>query len=194
MAVAVGSGVAVWVPFAAAAFGSAVTLAIAYIQSLGTSADRRQAAKEAAAEREVARENRREERRQRLLDDHRERQYATLTELQEQLSEFVRAIGRAHHADTQVWQAAGKPTEYPVQLLPPGLSETLNALQRRVLVLAQRTADDEIRDAATRLVTSAMRISDADRPAADGLMRRLAADFLTVNERIGTALAAIPSE
>lgn len=194
MAVVVGSGVAVWVPFAAAAFGSAVTLAIAYIQSLGARADRRQAAKEAAVEREVARENRREERRQRLLDEHRERQYATLTELQEQLSDFIRAVGRAHHADTQAWQAAGKPTAYPVRPLPPGLSDTLNTLQRRVLVLAQRTADNEIRDAATSLVTMAMRISDADRRAADGIMRRLAADFPAVNERIGTALAAIPSE
>jgi hypothetical protein len=186
--------VAVWVPIATAFGGSVVTLAVAWLQSKSAGADRRQAAIEASAERAIAAEDRHEERRQQLLDEHRERQYATLVELQQRVSDFVRAVGAAHHSDEMAWKHAGEPSHFPVSLLPEEMSEQLTTTQRRVLVLSQRAADPEIREGVKNIVTQGIQATSEGLDATRAAMKQMANGFPALNELIGAALRAIPSD
>lgn len=187
------SGVAAWVPIVTFVGGSAVTLGVEYIRSLTARADRRQAAADAKAEREAATNARREERTQRLTDEHRARQRDALTELQERLSDFIRATGQGHHADEMAWEAAGLESEHqPVSQNPPGISDEINTQQRRMMILAQRVEDDEVRALMREITAAASELTLAGRGAARSTMLKLARDFERANERIGAQLRAIP--
>jgi hypothetical protein len=192
---ATSSGVAAWVPIVTFVGGSAVTLAVEYIRSITARADRRQAAAEAKAERDAAADTRREERTQRLADEHRARQRDTLRELQERLSDFIRAVGQGHHADEMAWAAAGPEAEcQPVGQNAPGISDEVNTQQRRMMTLAQRVEDDEVRELIREIIAAASELTLAGRDAANSTMLRLARDFQRANDRIGVQLRAIPQD
>jgi hypothetical protein len=147
-----------WLPVLTFVGGSGVTLGVEYLRTLSVRADRRQAAIERREDREAERSAKERERRLQLEDEHRAGQREALTELQDKLSDYMRKSGEAEHADYVAWQRAGRPDDYPVSLLSPGVSEDLNALQRRIQILAERVDDEQIRRLGVRVPPSALDI------------------------------------
>lgn len=187
------SGSALWLPIATFVGGSGVTLGVEYLRSLTARADRQQVANEAKEERVAATNARSDERMQRLADEHRARQRDALTELQERLSDYMRANGRAHHADEMAWDSAGRDSENgPATLLPSDLSDELNSLQRRIAILAERVDDGEVRRLVREIVHAASGLAMASRQDAKRLMEKLITLFQRANERIGEQLRELP--
>lgn len=191
-------GVPWWVPVVTLVLGAMVTLGVETIRSRDARADRQQAATERRADRAAEREALDRERGQRLADEHRRQQRDSLTELQEAMSSYIRLIGRGHHHDVMAWRAAGEPAEYPVDMLPEGLSEEINVVERRVQVLSQRVDDAEVRDGVREVVVCglgaipARKVGDAG--SANAALGRMVTAFSTLNERIGSILRGLPND
>ncbi len=171
-----------------------ITLTGEYIRSLNSREDRRLESADRAADREAEVKARQDVRVQALADEQRSFQRDTLLELQEQLSDFLRLGGEAVHHDRQAWRAAGEPDHYPVSLLPEGVSDGYNVLQRRIQILTQRVNDDELRAMVTLFVdlstasTNAKSMVDADRFETECVLQ-----FRSTNECIGSLLRMRPT-
>ncbi len=185
-------GVAAWVPIVTFVGGSIVTVGIEYIRVLNSREDRRQTSEEAKADRDATRLERAEERHQRLSDEHRNEQRETLLELQEKLSDYLRSIGKAHNADQQAWSDAGEPAQYPVSLLPDGLSEEINVVQRRVQILSQRVDNDKVREEVSNLISAAAEMMLNRDAKSQRVLLTIAKSFESLNGLIGSALRTRP--
>ena len=184
-----------WVAVLSFASGSGVTLAVEYMRTLSARADRRQAALERREDRETERLVRERERRLQLEDEHRASQRETLTELQDKLSDYIRRSGEAQHADQMAWRKAGEPDSYPVSLLPDPLDIDLNTLQRRIQILAARTADEQIRsdvDALIGHVNESLLSTKADKAWRVG--GQAAKEFGALNSLIGEKLRSLAAQ
>jgi hypothetical protein len=190
------SGTAWWLPIVTFVGGAVLTLAAAYLQALTARADRGQAAADRRQDRAEERAARQEERRQELADEYRARQRDALTELQEQLSGFMRLIGRAHHADEMGWKQAGEPKDqYPVGPLPEGLGEEINGVQRRLQVLRERVDDAAVRASVSDFIHTGNAVIPAagDHAATNAAFGQFAAAFQPLNEQIGSMLRTLPN-
>lgn len=184
-----------WVPVLSFAGGSGVTLTVEYLRSLTARADRRQTAIERREDREAERTARQVERRVQLEDERRVDQREALTELQDKLSDYIRTSGEAQHADQMAWQKAGKPSRYPVSQLPPSLSETLNTLQRRVQILAERIDNERVRKGVAALVAQVnSSLTDKSPDTAWQLGARTAEDFGALNSIVGEELRSLTAQ
>lgn len=76
---------------------------------------------------------------------HLENQLAWLVELQEVLSDFMRAFGEIEHTDIMAVRNSGQ-ERARVPLLNEELDDRANVLQRRAIVLASRIDADEVRN------------------------------------------------
>jgi hypothetical protein len=190
-------GVPLWVPVLTLVVGAAVPVLVEYIRTFSARADRTQAAAERRAERDHDLKAREEERRQNLTDKRQAYQRDTLTELQEQLSSLTRITGKAHHADRAAWKAASRPTTYPVSLLPPGVSDEFNVVQRRVLILSERVDEAVIRDGVRSLlqaIGNAVPLPGVSTAAeADTALLQAVERFRSLNETIGSTLRSLPA-
>jgi hypothetical protein len=186
-----------WVPILTLIVGSLVTLGVEYIRTVNARADRQEAAIERKEDREAERAAREQERRGNLADEHRAQQRDALVELQEKVSAYIRLNGDAQHADSMAWKAAGEPADrFPVSLLPEGLSDEINAVQRRMQVLAQRIDDAGVRDLVGQLVQTANTLivpSDRKPPSAAAQIRMSDA-FQALNDQIGRILRSLPTD
>jgi hypothetical protein len=191
-----------WLPVLTFVGGSGVTLGVEYLRTIVAREDRRQDAAERAADRQaVAAEraadrravaaDRRQRREAHLRDSLRAERREAMLELQEQLSDFGRKVGAANHADLMAWRAAGEPEHYPVAQLPDGLSEDLNRLQRRILVLKERIDDEQLRTLVSRFLELAL-AEGRSRVEAERQMREAMSRFAAVNSRIGALLRSSP--
>jgi hypothetical protein len=181
-----------WIPILSFVGGSGVTLAVEYLRSLSARADRRQAALERREDREADRSVRERERRLQLEDEHRTSQREVLTELQDKLSDFIRTVGKALHADQMAWKQAGQPDDFPVGQHPDEISVGLNTLQRRVRILAARVDDEQIRDGANALmgrVNDSLNARNSDRAWQVG--SQAAEEFGDLNSRIGEGFRSL---
>lgn len=168
-----------WLPVLTFVGGSGVSLAIAYIQSAERRSDRQAEATSRTAERQVLQD-----------EDHRARQRTTLTELQEVLSDFIRAAGEGEFLDRQAWRAVGEPTQFNRPPWPDGLSEQINTLQRRFQVLKERIDDDEVREGVDLLFS--LWLQSQSGPFVDSPTRltEMGHRFVVVNAQIGRAFRA----
>jgi len=88
--------------------------------------------------------------RDRIARKRSENQLLWLVELQEVISDFMRAIGEIEHTDLSVIRASGRET---VRLPAVGeeLSERTNVLQRRAIILASRIDSERVRESVTEI-------------------------------------------
>jgi hypothetical protein len=183
-------GTPIWVPILTFVGGAVVTMIIEFLRTIDARQDRRQDAAERRADREAEVETRAEERVALRLEEHRERDRASLTELQDRLSDYVRKTGRAHAEDFVAWRAAGEPEKYPVGRLSADLDKTLNDDHRRVLVLMERVDSEAIRDGVLILarLCATVLAEDSSYAVSKKALDEVADTFASVNAEIGRAL------
>jgi hypothetical protein len=180
--------------------GVAIPVVIETLRLRTQSAERRtdldEARRDRQDEREQARRDHEEERATERESEHRDYQRATMIELQEVLSDFMREIGRAHSVDVQAYKAAGGDGEFPKSLLGDDLSEKIATLQRRIIVLCSRVEDDEARQLTEDTVghvLSALLPDDRTRAASEAALRRGGETFKAVIALLGRLPRSLPA-
>ncbi len=118
-------------------------------------------------------------------------QRETLLELQEVSMQLARMTGKANHIDEMYYREHGSLKK---TLLPDDLDEGYRAAQARVLMLAVRVRDNEVRRLADLLKDlSARSVFTALRDDADRDMTRMASVHDQLHKRIGVLLREIDS-
>ena len=116
-----------------------------YLRSRSAKEDRQELRTNKQLDRDAERDALRAKLRAKRLARHFENQLNWMVELQDVLSEFMRAFGQIEHADFLALKGSGEQkTRLP--LLDEALSERANSLQRRVIVLASRVDSKDVRD------------------------------------------------
>jgi hypothetical protein len=135
------------------------TFIVGYVFSFLSERSRSKSAKQDRGEERMDRQKDREAERDALLARlrakraarHLENQLAWLVELQEILSDFMRAFGEIEHADIIAVRSSGQ-EKMRVPLLDEELSDRANVLQRRAIVLASRVDAEEVRTGVQELM------------------------------------------
>ncbi len=113
-------------------------------------------------------------------------QRETLVDLQEAIHDALRTINRAHMEDLNAHRA-GKP--WGTNLLPEELDEGVRLTLRRVLILVERVADDEVRQQVKGLMGNLWATLLANSLSeSQNHFRKVFKDSTPVLERIGTVL------
>lgn len=113
-------------------------------------------------------------------------QRQTLLEVQEAIHDALRLASRAHHEDLKAYRAT---KEWGKNMLPDELSEGVRLAQRRVAILVERVADDQLRAAVKRLMnTTTAAVLARDEREAEFHMNAVASEAKSVLEGIGVVL------
>lgn len=179
-------------------FVSLGTFAAGYLFSFGGEYLRSRSAKEDRSEERTNRElDRNAERdalearlRAKRIARHLENQLSWLVELQDVLSNYMRAFGEIEHTDIMAVRQSGE-VRIRVPLLPEELSERANVLQRKAIVLASRIDSKEVRDGVQALMGHYSRYEIRAEVNAAELLKRgsIVAESFTSNiQAIGTDL------
>lgn len=113
-------------------------------------------------------------------------QRETLLEVQEAIHDSLRLASRAHHEDLKAYRTT---KEWGQNMLPDDLSEGVRLAQRRVAILVERIADDQLRVAVKglmRTVTTAL-LAQTEREA-EFHMNATAKESESLFEGIGVVL------
>lgn len=181
------TSVPLWVPIAALLLGAAVPLLVELIQTRRSAADRRAQSADRRAEFQAEAGDRRDERREIRREQHRARQIDTLVELQQLASDYMRKVGEAYFFDQRAWREANRPDQFPVSLMPEGLSEELNTMQRRLQILRERVDDEAMWGLVDELIGASVATSTPVPPrhaVAEAAMARTGDAFQLLNRRV----------
>lgn len=155
--------------------------------------DRDRESRDRRLDREAEMASRLEEREESRRRKHLEDQLSWLVELQDVMSDFMRAFGSMEHADLVAIRASGQ-EKIRLPLLDEELSERANGLQRRAIVLASRIDEEAIRQGVNELMGHLTRYSiHAETTAGELSVRadRVAESFVGNIEAIGAKVRSL---
>ena len=167
-----------------------------YVRSRSAGEDRKEERENRRLDRVATQELRADGHRAKRSSKHLESQLTWLVELQDVLSDFMRAFGEIEHADIMAVRDSGS-ERIRLPLLEDGLDERANVLQRRAIVLASRIDAEDVREGADSLMKAYGRYGMRAEVSTADIMDRgtvVATSFTTSIHVIGESLRRLAAD